>query len=101
MQAQRLPMARPFLSAAAFTFAGSMCDGSSTGISTVSKPHFLNLGKCLVLSVMNGDVNKKVLMPSLIKFFRVNLRTRGSRKRRGVSTACALQRPARHAQLIA
>src|SRR3954454_16675460 len=66
MHAQTLPQTKPFLSSAAFTFAGSMCDGSSTGISTVSKPHFLNLGNSFTLSVVKGDVNKNVLMPILI-----------------------------------
>lgn len=36
------------------------------GISTVSKPHSLKVGKRLVLSVVNGDVNRKVLIPILI-----------------------------------
>src|SRR5262245_52858863 len=66
MQAQTEPHTSPFLSSSAFTRAGSMCDGSSTGISTVSKPHFLKVGKNLVLSFVKGEVNKKVLMPSLI-----------------------------------
>jgi hypothetical protein len=36
------------------------------GISMVSKPHFTNLGKRLVDFVVNGEVNKKELMPNLI-----------------------------------
>src|SRR5437868_1853697 len=66
MHAHTLPIARLFLSAAAFTAAGSMCAGSSMGISTVSKPHFLNVGKSTVLSVVNGETKRKVLMPSLM-----------------------------------
>ena len=56
MQAQTLPIASPFFSAAARTFAGSICSSASTGISTVSKPHFLNFGKSFTLSVVNGLV---------------------------------------------
>jgi hypothetical protein len=56
MQAQMLPMARPALSAAALTFFGSMCSRASTGISTVWKPHFLNLGKSFTLSLVKGEV---------------------------------------------
>src|SRR2546425_132760 len=66
MQAQTEPQTSPSLSSARFTCAGSMCDGSSTGISTVSKPHFLKVLKSFVLSLVNGEVNKKVLMPNLI-----------------------------------
>jgi hypothetical protein len=44
-----------------------MCEGSSTGISTVSKPHFLKVLNSLVLSLVKGEVNRKVLMPNLIK----------------------------------
>jgi hypothetical protein len=33
------------------------------GSSSVSKPHFLNLGKSLIDSVVKGEVNRKVLMP--------------------------------------
>jgi hypothetical protein len=36
------------------------------GISTVSKPHFLNVGKSETLSVVNGEVNRKELMPNLM-----------------------------------
>src|SRR4051812_32222589 len=61
-----LPIAMPALAAAAFTFAVSMCDGSSMGISTVSKPQRLNVVKSFVLSVVNGEVKRKVLMPILI-----------------------------------
>src|SRR5688500_17281664 len=68
MQAQTDPQASLFLSSSRFTCAGSMCDGSSTGISTVSKPHFLKVGNSFVLAFVKGDVNKNVLMPSLIKF---------------------------------
>jgi len=56
MHAHTLPIFNPALSAAAFTFTGSMCSSASTGISTVSKPHFLNLGKSFTLSVVNGLV---------------------------------------------
>src|SRR5881394_546709 len=69
MQAQTEPHANPCLSNSAFTKAGSMCDKSSTGISTVSKPHFLNVLKSFVLSLVKGEVNKKVLMPNLIMDF--------------------------------
>src|SRR5688572_19554869 len=66
MHAQTLPQTRPTLSSSRFTCAGSMCDGSSIGISTDSNPHFLNWGKSLVESFVNGDVNRKVLMPNLM-----------------------------------
>jgi hypothetical protein len=66
MQAHTLPIAKPALSAAAFTLAGSMCSGDSIGSSTVSKPHFLNLGKSFTLSVVNGETKRKELMPILI-----------------------------------
>src|SRR6266576_2456625 len=66
MQAQTEPQTRPFFSNSACTYFGSMWDGSSTGISTVSKPHFLNMGNSLVESLVKGDVNKKVLIPSLM-----------------------------------
>jgi hypothetical protein len=36
------------------------------GRSTVSNPHFLNLGIRLVDFVVKGDVNRKELMPNLI-----------------------------------
>src|SRR5688572_7072229 len=65
--AQILPMARPTRSAAAFTLTGSMCAGSSIAISTVSKPHLENLAKSRVLSVVNGDVYRNVLMPILME----------------------------------
>src|SRR4051812_28717879 len=67
MHAQRLPIAMPALSAPAFTFAGSMWDGSSTGISTVSNPHFLNWEKSFVLAVTNGLTKRKELMPKRIR----------------------------------
>src|SRR4051794_2537223 len=70
MHAQTDPQTSPFLSNSAFTCAGSMWLGSSTGISTVSKPHFLNCGKSLVESLVNGEVNKKVLIPNLIGLWR-------------------------------
>ena len=66
MQAQIDPHARPALSRAARTWAASMWEGSSIGISTVSNPHFLNLGKSEALSVVNGEVNRKELMPNLM-----------------------------------
>jgi hypothetical protein len=43
-----------------------MCSGASIGISIVSKPHFLNFGKRLVLFVVKGEVNRKVLIPNRI-----------------------------------
>src|SRR3954468_6432210 len=66
MQAQTEPQARPFLSSSALTCFGSMWDGSSRGISTDWKPHFLNFGKSFVLSLVNGEVKRKVLIPNLI-----------------------------------
>src|SRR6187200_1742339 len=69
MQAQAEPQTSPFRSSSDFTYAGSMCEGSSIGISIVSKPHFLKRGKSLVLSLVKGEVNKKVLMPNLIVEF--------------------------------
>ena len=48
------------------TFTESICSGASIGSSTVSNPHFLNLGKRLVDFVVKGDVNRKELMPNLI-----------------------------------
>src|SRR5260221_288340 len=71
MQAQTEPQTSPFLSSSVLTWAGSMCDGSSTGISMVSNPHFLKVGNNFVLVFVNGEVNKKVLMPNLmVEFFR-------------------------------
>src|SRR2546430_218073 len=83
MQAQTEAQTSPWLSSSRFTCAGSMCDGSSTGISTVSKPHFLKVLKSFVLSLVNGEVNKKVLMPNLItwKTFSEASGTVGSVKR--------------------
>src|SRR6266496_6128449 len=69
MHAQADPQASPYLSSSLFTKAGSMCEGSSMGISTVSKPHFLNVLKSRVLALVKGEVNKKVLMPNLILDF--------------------------------
>src|ERR1051325_8833087 len=66
MQAQTEPQTRPCLSNSRLTWAGSMCEGSSTGISMDLKPHFLKVGKSRVLLLVNGEVNRKVLMPSLI-----------------------------------
>ena len=51
----------------ALNFAPGQYDREySMGISTVSKPHFLNCGNSLVLWVVNGEVKRNVLMPSLI-----------------------------------
>src|SRR5258705_12783641 len=44
-----------------------MCDRSSTGISTVAKPHFLKVLNNFVLSLVNGDVKRNVLIPILIR----------------------------------
>src|SRR5258705_6524790 len=77
MQAQAEPQTNPCLSNSSFTKAGSMCDGSSMGISTVANPHFLNVLKSLVLSLVKGEVNKKVLMPNLIMDFPDRLVERG------------------------
>src|SRR4051794_10999959 len=74
MQAQTDPQTRPFFSSSACTYFGSMCDGSSIGISTDSKPHFLNMGNSLVDSLVNGDVNKNVLIPSLMAAHSANAR---------------------------
>src|SRR3712207_6035366 len=66
MHAHTLPQTSPALSSSTLTRAGSMWDGSSIGISTDSNPHFLNFGNSFVESFVNGDVNRNVLMPSLI-----------------------------------
>src|SRR4051812_34065297 len=66
MQAQTLPQTRPAFFTSALTYAGSMWLGSSIGISTVSNPHFLNWGKSFVEALVNGDVKRKVLIPSLM-----------------------------------
>src|SRR5688572_31722627 len=66
MHAQTDPHTNPCLSNSRFTCAGSICDGSSIGISTDSNPHFLNCGNNFVLSLVNGEVNKNVLIPNLI-----------------------------------
>src|SRR5712692_7684675 len=66
MQAQTEPQASPCRSSSAFTCRGSMWLVSSTGISTVWKPHFLNVLNKAVLSLVNGEVKRKVLMPNLI-----------------------------------
>src|SRR5215217_7964780 len=66
MHAHTLPQTRPAFFTSALTYAGSMWLGSSIGISTVSNPHFLNWGKSFVESLVNGDVKRKVLIPSLM-----------------------------------
>src|SRR5579859_5448447 len=66
MQAHTEPQTRPCWSSSRLTWAGSMWAGSSTGISTVSKPHFLNCLKSFVLSLVKGEVKRNVLMPNLI-----------------------------------
>ncbi len=66
MQAQTEPHTSPCWSSSALTRAGSMWLGSSTGISTVSNPHFLKVLKRAVLLLVNGEVNRNVLMPNLI-----------------------------------
>jgi len=48
------------------------------GISTVANPHFLNVLNKEVLLLVKGDVNKKVLMPNLIKDFADRLDERGN-----------------------
>ena len=55
MQAQMEPIAMPALAAAAFKNLGSVCDGSSIGISTVWKPQFLSFLKRWTLSLVNGE----------------------------------------------
>src|SRR4051794_25083783 len=87
MHAHTLPMASPAFSAAAFTFAGSMCDGSSIGISTVSKPQSLNFLKSFTLSVTKGETKRKELMPKrmgVVVGFREPRTRIQSRKGRGV-----------------
>src|SRR5437899_9024567 len=93
MQAQTEPQTSLFLSSSRFTWAGSMWAGSSMGISTVSKPQRLNCGKSLVLSLVKGDVKRKVLMPMrirelrLVKWIGVSKGNRGSfAARRGTRT---------------
>src|SRR4030095_8570940 len=66
MHAHTEPQVRRFSSNCAFTWRGSMCDRSSTGISTVWKPHFLKVLNNFVLSLVNGDVKRNVLIPILI-----------------------------------
>src|SRR5438445_6285788 len=66
MQAQADPHTSPCRSSSFFTKVGSIWDGSSIGISTVSNPHFLKVLKSGVLSLVKGEVNRKVLMPNLI-----------------------------------
>src|SRR5205823_14000360 len=72
------------LSSSRLTRRGSICAGSSTGISTVSKPQRLNCLKSRVLSLVNGDVKRKVLMPNLIAPLKL-------KKRRKESKAFGLQ----------
>src|SRR4051794_37031790 len=66
MHAHTLPHTSPAFFSSALTWPGVMWDGSSIGISTVSNPHFLNWGKRFVDLSVNGDVNRKVLIPSLM-----------------------------------
>ena len=54
------------------------------GISIVSKPHCLNCLNSLVLSLVNGEVKRKVLMPSLI------IEAEASPSQAGVKAFCAL-----------
>src|ERR1043165_9573075 len=65
-QAQAVPQTSPCLSKSRFTCAGSMWEGSSIGISMLSNPQRLNLGNSFVLSLVKGEVKRKVLMPNLI-----------------------------------
>jgi len=69
MHAQTEPMAIPAFSAAALRTAGLMCSGASTGISTVSKPHDLNVLNSFVLSVVKGETKRKEFMPKRIFVF--------------------------------
>src|SRR2546426_10612156 len=69
MQAQTEPHTKPCRSSSRRTLAGSMWEGSSIGISTVSNHHFLNVLNKPVLWVVNGDVNRNVLMPILISIW--------------------------------
>src|SRR6478672_6136296 len=66
MHAHTLPHTSPAFFNSALMCDGVICDGSSIGISTVSNPHFLNCGNRLVDLSVNGDVNRKVLIPSLM-----------------------------------
>src|SRR3954465_11067700 len=97
MHAQTDPQTSPFLSNSAFTCAGSIWLGSSTGISTVSKPHFLNCGKSLVESLVNGEVNKKVLIPNLIGLSREAKDLTATVKARVATTSPLVLFPARSA----
>src|SRR5438093_13585906 len=77
MQAQTEPQTRPCRASSRLTFEGSMCDVSSTGISTVSKPQRLNCLNSFVLSLVKGEVKRKVLMPIRItRFEAIGLRSR-------------------------
>src|SRR5688572_2094584 len=58
--------ARPWLSSARRTRAPSMSAGSSTGISTKSKPMRLILGKSATVSVVKGEVQSQVLTPKFM-----------------------------------
>src|SRR5829696_7057646 len=97
MHAQTLPIATPALSAAAFTFAGSMCDGSSIGISTESKPQSLNFLKSRVLSVVKGEVKRKVLMPKRIVVRRKRV-VEVTRPREGARRTQLVRRKVRRSQ---
>src|SRR4051812_28822362 len=66
MQAQMAPQTSPCRSSSRFTYAGSMWAGSSIASSTKSKPHSLNCLKSFVLELVNGAVNRNVLMPNFI-----------------------------------
>jgi hypothetical protein len=66
MHAHTLPHTSPAFFSAALMCDGVICDGSSIGISTLSNPHFLNWGKSFVDLSVNGDVNRKVLIPNLM-----------------------------------
>src|SRR5260370_8628107 len=71
-QAQTVPQTRPCLSNSFFTWAGSMWARSSTGISTLWKPHFLKVGKRRGLSLVEGEGNKKELLPiSILEYFQL------------------------------
>src|SRR5207249_6072553 len=63
---QSVPHTRPYRSSSDFTKAGSMWDSCSTAISTESNPQALKFLKSLVLSLVKGEVNRKVLMPNLM-----------------------------------
>src|SRR5262249_1994070 len=60
------PQAIPRRSKDALIQCESIFEGSSMGISTDSKPHFLKRGNNFTLSFVNGEAKRKVLIPKRI-----------------------------------